>query len=274
MKHIETTIDLTTMSRNTELSYEERRRIRKEWLQRDCNKANSEQGQLEGYDCLECLNRGFIHTIHEGSIVVRECQCSAIRADMRRISDSGLSGLLNSCTFDSFQTPDRWHQHMKSLALRFVDDATDGKWFYAGGQIGSGKTHLCTAIVGKFLHSGKAARYMLWRDYAVQIKASVNDAAEYSGLINPLKFVDVLYIDDLFKTGTGKAPTPADVNIAFEILNHRYINRQLITILSSEWGINDLLDIDEAVGSRIFERTREFCLYVERDKSRNWRLRK
>jgi DNA replication protein DnaC len=65
--------------------------------------------------------------------------------------------------------------------------------------------------------------------------------------------------------------TPADVNLAFEILNYRYVNRRLVTILSSEKTIEEILDIDEAVGSRIFERCKGH--YVKFVGKENWRLR-
>ena len=43
---------------------------------------------------------------------------------------------------------------------------------FIGGQVGAGKTHLCTAMVGEFLKRGISAKYMLWRDDALKLKAS------------------------------------------------------------------------------------------------------
>ena len=67
-------------------------------------------------------------------------------------------------------------------------------------------------------------------------------------------------------------PTPADVNYAFEILNYRYNCPELITILSSELTEDELLDVDEAVGGRIYERARAFT--IGRSREKNYRLRK
>lgn len=113
-------------------------------------------------------------------------------------------------------------------------------------------------------------RYMLWRDVSVRAKAAVNDETEYRKLVEPLKRVKALYIDDLLKTGKGQTPTTGDVNLAFEILNARYNDSRLITILSSEMTVNQILDLDEAVGSRIYERTKGN--YVDLTGKRNWRL--
>jgi DNA replication protein DnaC len=145
-------------------------------------------------------------------------------------------------------------------------------WFYMGGQVGCGKTHICTSIVRELIEAGNEARYMLWREVSTKLKACVNNPEEYAGIIEPLKTVKVLYIDDFWKTNTDK-PTTADANLAFEILNARYNRKDLITIISSEYYLCELADIDEAVGSRIYERAKENRLDIARDKSRNYRSR-
>lgn len=114
---------------------------------------------------------------------------------------------------------------------------------------------------------------MRWRDDSVKLKAVVNDSAEYEEIISPFKESDVLYIDDFFKTERGKNPTTADVNLAFEIINYRYNNPRFITIISCERSVTDIVKIDEAVGSRIFERARNYCLDIQNDVSKNYRLR-
>jgi DNA replication protein DnaC len=83
----------------------------------------------------------------------------------------------------------------------------------------------------------------------------------------------VLYIDDFFKTESGKLPTTAEINIAFEILNFRYNNPDLVTIISSEKGMSELLEIDEATGSRIFERSKDYSISIAKDKNKNYRLK-
>lgn len=112
---------------------------------------------------------------------------------------------------------------------------------------------------------------MLWRDVSTQAKAVVNDEAEYRRIVTPLKRVKVLYIDDLFKTGKGQNPTTGDVNLAFEILNARYNDTSKITLLSSELTMPLILNIDEAVGSRIYERSKHW--YFDLTGKQNWRLR-
>ena len=238
---------------------------------------NSARGDLTGYDCPECLNRGNKFFVDGDYIVSRECECMKIRRSYWNIEKSGLKDLLGRYTFNNFDATELWQKDFKADAQRFVLDHT-GKWFFAGGQVGAGKTHICTAIVGEFLKHGIESRYMLWRDEIVKLKACVNDPFEYGRMINPLKTVPVLYIDDFFKTanddsGQKKPPTQGDINVAFELLNYRYNNDRLVTIISSERTVEELLACDEAVGSRIYQRTKEYCWVISQNKNRNYRLR-
>lgn len=240
--------------------------------QRWCDNYNQSKGNLQGYDCKKCLNRGYFAKIVDGYEVMLPCECLEFRKTLHKIQKSGLKNSIDKFTFDSFTANTDWQEYIKNRAKAFVNNH-ENKWFYIGGQVGCGKTHICTAIVGELFKQGKTGQYMLWRDEAVKLKASVNDSTEYQKLIKPLKTVDVLYIDDFFKTERDRQPTQADINIAFEILNYRYSNDDLITIISSERTINELLDIDEAVGSRIYERTRESNIIINRDRTKNYRLR-
>ena len=77
----------------------------------------------------------------------------------------------------------------------------------------------------------------------------------------------MLHIDDLFKGSI----TPSDINIMFEIINYRYLNKKPV-IISTERYINDLLSIDEALCSRIIEMCGTHNLEL-RGKNLNYRLK-
>lgn len=246
-------------------SFEEYEQIR-------CDFMNQEKGRLPGEHCEVCLDKGLIYFLRNGEIVCKPCACMARREAMERLHKSGLDGMLDEYTFESFKAAESWQKEAKEAAMQYAE-SPDG-WLLVCGQVGSGKTHLCTAAVGKLMKAGRSARYMLWRDEAVKLKAAVNDEAAYARLIQPLKEADVLYIDDLFKTATGVSPTPGDVNLAFELINARYCRKGSITVFSSELTVDDLIRIDEAVGSRIYQRTKGHCIVIGRSLERNYRLRK
>ena len=119
------------------------------------------------------------------------------------------------------------------------------------GQVGSGKTHLSMAICNELMDRGISVVYMGYRDAITGIKQNMMDSVYYNKMMNRYKSARVLFIDDLFK---GKI-TDSDVNIMFELINHRYFNN-LPVIISSELSVSRLLDVDEALGSRLVEMTK------------------
>jgi DNA replication protein DnaC len=188
---------------------------------------------------------------------------------------SGLENVLKDYRFDNYVAKEPWQQGVIDKAKKFVNDEGN-HWFFMGGQSGCGKTHLCTAVCREFLLKGKSVQYMLWRDDVTKLKSAVTDSEEYGKLIDRYKNADVLYIDDLFKTGKVDSgfqkPTAADINVAFEILNYRYNNPALITIISSELTEDELLDIDEATGGRIYERAKK-AFSIGQDRKKNYRIK-
>ncbi len=234
---------------------------------------NKNPGNLDGFDCPECLNRGFSYRVDdEGHLITTPCKCMTIRNNQRRIEQSGLSDLLSRYTFEAWKSEEEWQNELLTGAKRFA--ANPQGWFSVCGKPGTGKTHICTAICGELMKRGYDVRYMLWRDAATTLKAnSLDDAAAYSREIEPLKKVKVLYIDDFLKAGNRQPPTVMDVNLAFEIINARYNASDLITIISSERSLDELMKIDDATASRIYERTKPNRNHYNLAKKDNWRMR-
>ena len=220
-----------------------------------------EVGSLRDPECPVCKNRGYHYYVDadgyfEPALRTRECECMAVRRNLRRLEKSGLLDMLNRYTFCEWKTREPWQKSVLELARKYADEKSG--WLLAAGSPGSGKTHICTAICGEFLRAGLDVRYVLWRDMSVRAKGAVNDDDEYDAIIRPLKEVRVLYIDDLFKTVAGGPVTQGDVNLAFEILNYRYNDSGKPTIISTERTMQELMEIDEATGSRIYERSRGY----------------
>lgn len=227
--------------------------------------------EVDGYDCSRCKNKGYIARLDENDYEVHsECKCMKIRATLRRAKRSGLGDIITEYTFDKYAAQDEWQKVIKNTAQAFCKD-DEAKWFYIGGQVGSGKTHICTAIAAHYIKAGQEVRYMLWSEESKKLKAFVNDP-DYSGLIGVYKTADVLYIDDFLKVKNGENPTAADINLAFEIINHRLLENK-ITIISSEKTVDELMDYDEATMSRIYQKTGKYKLNIGKDRSKNYRLR-
>lgn len=221
---------------------------------------------LGGVDCARCGNTGRIIERGPGllELHVFECPCMKRRRSLRSLRKAGMEDMARRYTLDTYRADTAHRARVKEAALRFVD-SPDG-WFYIAGQSGSGKTHICTAISGALMERHSEIFFMPWRDDSTALKVGVKDREWYEARMKKLKRVPVLYIDDFLKGGANEA----DLRLAFEILNARYNDSALRTIISSETALDGIMQLDEAVGGRIYERSRGFAVLAP---SENWRLR-
>lgn len=236
---------------------------------------NALVGELTGMDCPKCKNRGTVaFPKGDGSIFTRECGCMRARRCFWEMERSGLKNSIRELTFEAFTATEPWQQALKAGAMAYVEKPEG--WLLFCGQSGSGKTHLATAVCRARLLAGDEVRYMSWRDRVAELKALSLDSDRREALLDGYKKAQLLYIDDLYKVGRAPDgsvnPSGADVSLAFEMINYRYINR-LPTVISTERLPRELVDIDEATGSRILERAEKNSYAVERDQKRNYRLR-
>jgi DNA replication protein DnaC len=248
--------------------------------QMQCDWENSQIGNLnefDGYDCPLCKNKGYF--VKPNLYLKRYtadqvmCRCDKVRRTILSLKRSGLEDVVHEYRFENYETKEPWQKNALELAMRYTENYKDS-WLFIGGATGRGKTHLCTAAAISLLKKGNEVKYMLWRDEARRLKSIVNDP-EYNKDIQFYKSVDVLYIDDLFKTGRGmgktaQLPTEADINLAFEIINSRAIQKKP-TIISSESNLLEILEIDEAIGGRIKQRCGDYYFNIGAKNTKNYR---
>ena len=212
----------------------------------------------------------------EGYHFVAPCKCAEVAAAKHRMKESGLSQFMQDRTFDSFMTTRQYQREMARICATYVqaylcaDPFKPSPWLFLGGQSGCGKTHLCTAVLNKLLAESVPCQYVSWLEEARKLKSRVNDP-EYADMINELLSAPVLYIDDLFKSKDKTPPSDADVKVAFDIINGRYVKGKA-TVISSEWTLPELIAHDEATGSRIKERSSGYALSISQDSEKNYRL--
>lgn len=233
-----------------------------------------DKNDIRYYDCEICRNKGYIVMIDEqGTELYKRCKCHKTRSTLRKLYNSGLGELTRKYNFENYKDTEDWQKFIKAKALNFINDQNRG-WFFIGGQVGCGKTFISTAITHELIKQGNEAIYMLWVDNAKKLKQNAMKEEVYQRMIDEYKNAKVLYIDDFFKTESiNTKPTEADFNIAYEILNYRYNQKDLVTIISSEYSIKQITDMSEAIGSRIYEKTEGYNLYIRPDKQKNMRYK-
>ena len=225
-----------------------------------------------GYSCGLFRNKGLIYKAVGDEVVSYRCSCQSIRKSLHIINRSGLSHLVEKMTFDNYIVKEQWQQSLKDNAISFAKSDTPSPVFFLGGQSGSGKTHLCTAITRELMLRGFSTLYFVWPQESKHLKSIANEPF-YSQSLDKFKTVDVLYVDDFLKTVKGTPPTPADMSLAFDILNHRLTNPGKITVISTEMTIKEIMELDEATASRIKQVASNHLHIVGKDATKNYRLR-
>lgn len=241
------------------------------------NRMDGKKHLYDGFNCDLCRNKGYVMKVvqveNTWELVQSTCSCEKSRKGIRNLQASGLASLIDDYKFDNFVTSENWQKAILEKAKKFAD-CEGQNWFFMGGQSGSGKTHLCTAIAIDLLRKNHEVKYMLWKSDSRKIK---NDNFDGGNLIEYYKNVEVLYIDDLFKCGKNfgeeiQKPSGGDINIAFEIINSRVAQKKK-TIISSESTLLELFDIDEAIAGRIKQMCGEYCISISRGDGKNYRKR-
>lgn len=252
---------MTDLYKAFEAAQGERKQITDEdirrWMLRIATISNGEYGALDkedGYNCPKCRNKGFRYAVIETehgylTMTTRECGCMDRRKAYER---SRSSGLPEGYTFESFRALEDWQTTMRDTASKYVNnrEQRNGTWFYAGGAIGAGKTHIVTAMAREIVYD-RDVRFMSWLREAREMKSAISSGSDeyYSNTLYALTSAEVLFIDDFFK-GTV---TDADKKLAYDILNDRYTER-MATLITSELTIDQLDRIDSSIASRIYER--------------------
>lgn len=190
-----------------------------------------------------------------------------LRKAAAAMRSSGIdSKILELKTLESYQVEEEWQKRVKAVAERYIQAITEGQsehWLYISGQTGSGKTHICTAVCKALMQNGKTVRYITWSDLVHKFEQSRFSTVEHDKLIADISGVDVLYIDDLFKT-------QRNAEIAYEVINLRYIGRKPL-IISTEALVSTIAEIDPAIEGRITEMSSGFICQIKPESSRNWR---
>lgn len=205
----------------------------------------------DSYNCAKCRDTGIIYDAETNT--ARICECQEKVRYQKMLQASGISEQFLKIGFKEFKTKTEFQKIAKAQATSYVKnfeqiekDRNNSIAFL--GNCGTGKTHLSIAIANNLMAKNIGVLYMPYREIITRIKQIITDEFEYARVVNKYKTARVLLIDDFAK---GKT-TESDINIMFEIINFRYLNRKPI-ILSSELLQDDLLDFDEAVGSRLIE---------------------
>lgn len=232
-------------------------------IQKRIRENSSISTQTKKYSCNKCKDHEYILITQDGYTKAIPCECKAIKDLERLIKNSGLSDTFLEKNFGNF-LENKKNNAIKQICMQYVSERcylTDS--IFIAGNVGSGKTHLAMAIANNLLHKNISVIYIDYRIFMTNIKQLMLDRDEYYRQMETMRNADILLIDDLYK---GKI-TPTDINVMFEIINTRYLAKKQM-IITSELPISAILEIDEGLGSRIYEMAKNFTLLSEDENHR------
>ena len=222
----------------------------------------SKQAPKREYKCKECRDYGYIRQ-EDGNF--KRCECEVKRLAEIRLKAQGFKA--GEMTMEQFNANDEIARRMKEKAQGYIDTYPNGSSIAVMGQVGAGKTHLVVGIAQELMNKGHEVTYMPYVDMMTQLRQAIFNAGEYARLMNNLKNTELLVIDDFLKGNI----LPNDLGIIFELINYRYLNKKQF-ILSSEKLMDEIVQIDEALGTRISQVTRGNRIQVKKDAKRNKRM--
>ncbi|MFK7696417.1 ATP-binding protein [Paenibacillus sp. HJGM_3] len=260
---------------------------------RESQKSTLVDGTTPQYKCNECrdedgyfVKRPVKQTVKGELVEVMMdhwhiCDCVAKRKNQEQtdalFQSSKITWAFQKRTFDSFDLsyladPVRAaYRKARTYHSRFADiRTTPNNGICLLGKPGSGKTHLLTAISNALLSEGVEVLYAPFVQCIEEMKNDMHKEEINKARIEKMQKVEVLFIDDLFKP--PNTPSAYEIRKMYEVINYRYME-QMPIMISSERKISELVDIDEALGSRINEMCRDFRVELDGGRELNYRMR-
>ncbi|MCT6926336.1 DnaA/Hda family protein [Metasolibacillus sp.] len=217
----------------------------------------------------------------------QECTCARLKRINRLIKSSEITEEFQKMGFKNFRHMDvdieintMFHKALNYFEnFQSIKNERENSITFIG-QPGCGKTHLLTAISNGLIKEHLVpVLYFPFKDGMNNIAA--NKFERKNEIMQQMKDVDVLFVDDLFKPIGGELkldrygkPQIIDwqADIMYEVLNYRYLNKKPL-LISTELGVDELLKIDEATYSRVFEMSGNHVAVVKKNVRNNYRLR-
>lgn len=227
------------------------------------------------YNCEKCKDTTYIlYRDTSGHEYARDCECRERVISQNLMRFSGISEEDTQKGFKGFETfNEPLLENAKKTCISYFQKFKDMEKKRINsvmlcGKSGRGKTTLGLAIANNLLTAGVGVRYMPYRDVVTSLKQQLgSDKHLYNDHMYKLQNARVLFIDDLLK---GKV-NESDINIMYELINHRYLQRKPM-IISTEKTIEELLEFDEAIASRLIEMSKGYIVTFD-DSIPNYRLR-
>lgn len=176
----------------------------------------------------------------------------------RALGSSGLPFRFREASIEGFHVETASDRRARDAAALFVQGFRErsGACLIFHGGVGTGKTHLASAIVRDLALKGFAAGYTTALEALQTIRATwgARPAETQHQVLSRLERMDLLVVDEVGRT----FGTDAEAVQFFEVFNRRYRERRSTIIISNE----DLGGIEASLGEAVFDRFRQDAIVV------------
>ena len=203
-----------------------------------------------------CDGSGFV--IDDATNTASDCRCRAQRVSRARAR--ALSGVIpRKYRGVSFERPPVTEiaGPITTVVRRYVnridENVAAGRGLWFKGDVGTGKTTLAMLVSRHAIEAGHSVAIYSLPDLLVRIRSTFNDddALSYVDLLDQLKSVDLLHVDDVGAERTS----PWVLEQLYSIVNSRYEDERSIMITTNlERG-----ELAEQIGERTVSRLEEMC---------------
>lgn len=207
------------------------------------------------HDCPACKGAGFVHPVVEGVIKYNKIvPCRAARCILESMR-AGQPRARQEQTFETFEKVRGTEQSWKAATLLAYGEAKF-VWLLFYGGVGSGKTHLCNAMVNVLHDRGLEVRIILAADLFAMLREAMRDNRTDETL-RGYKEVGFLIIDDYgVEYGSDWERAKFD-----ELMTSRYA-LALPTVLTTN---KELTQLPERIQSRFTDKEMSRAIYNEAD---------
>lgn len=230
-----------------------------------------------------------------------DCSCEKQKIANKLIKASEITDNFKAMTFANYYTEGQSSLvvEAKDLAMEYFKEfeklttgLTEAEEMAVGiavlGQPGFGKTHLLSALSNNMMQ--KKLKSVLYFPYVEGFDDLRDDFEKLQAKLIRMKEVDILFIDDLFKPVNKrdrngevvldknnmpiKIPQASswEIKQIYSVVNYRYMNKKPI-FLSSELDFDEMILLDEALGTRLYQMCKRYFLIIDKDLSLNYRLK-
>lgn len=204
--------------------------------------------------CIQCLEEKSAAQAEEEAL---QRQAEYLRINLeRKIERARIPMRFKDRTFENYRAATSAQKKAVIVCREYADSFSEhyeyGRGILLLGNVGTGKTHMATAIANQVLQTTKhSVLYVTAGAIIRHVKASFDRDSEYSesDAYNAFDKPGLLIIDEV---GVQNA-TEFELTVMFEVVNSRYEDMQPTMIISNR----STADLPKYLGDRVVDRLRE-----------------